>query len=739
MNKYIKVFYCWFIAFCFFGPVPVSGQVYKAASYALVKRVVPRAALHFEIEEIAAENNKDVFEIESVKNKIVLRGNNGVAIASALYYYLTEYCHCQVTWNGTNLNLPAKLPAPAEKVRKNTPYQYRYYLNYCTYNYSMSWWGWKRWEKEIDWMALHGIDMPLALTGQEYTWYKVYKSMGFTDEELKSFFCGPAYFSWFWMGNLDGWGGPLPLSWMTSHRDLQKKILERERELGMKPVLQSFTGHVPAAFSTRFPSSKLKKTNWNNGFADTFILDTEDPMFEVIGRKFLDEQTKLYGSDHLYSADTFNENEPPTDDPAYLSALSSRIYHAMVKVDPKAVWVMQGWLFYSDRKFWKTPQIKALLKAVPDDHMMILDLATEIEPVWKRTEAYYGKPWIWNMLHNFGGNIVMFGRMEGVAAGPALALRDTASGKLEGIGLTMEGIEQNPVLYELMTSNTWQNNPIDLDKWLQSYMLNRYGTINPHLAKAWRVLRTTVYTVPKEKSIRDGSESIITGRPTFDSLTVWTRTKLNYDRKDFLPAWDEMVQAIPGCENSDGFQYDMVDITRQALANYAGPLQKKWVKAYQDKNTADFTRYSNEYIGLISDMDALLATRKDFLLGPWLADARNCGTTLKEKTIYERNARDLITLWGDKNSPLHEYSCRQWSGLMNDFYKVRWEKFFRQVQVSLKDGKPLNVAAFDKSISEWEWKWVNAHKQFPVTTKGNSIIMAKQLYKKYRARMNAGL
>ena len=226
----------------------------------------------------------------------------------------------------------------------------------------MSWWDWDRWQKEIDWMALHGINMPLALTGQEYTWYRVYKDMGFSDEDLKGFFCGPAYFSWFWMGNLDGWGGPLPVSWMESHRDLQQKILQRERDLGMKPILPSFTGHVPASFQKHFPASKLKKTNWNNGFADTYILDTEDPLFAEIGRKFIEAQTKLYGTDHLYSADTFNENEPPTNDTTYLSALSARVYQAMSNADPKAIWVMQGWLFYSDRKFWKQPQIKALLE-----------------------------------------------------------------------------------------------------------------------------------------------------------------------------------------------------------------------------------------------------------------------------------------------------------------------------------------------------------------------------------------
>ncbi|MEO6521970.1 MAG: alpha-N-acetylglucosaminidase [Mucilaginibacter sp.] len=726
------------LMFCLiFGiAVKTSAQFNTQSSYALIKRVLPNHAQHFTVQKLANDTAKDAFEIESLKSKIILRGNNGVAVASALYYYLTQYCHCQITWNGTNLKLPRVLPVLTAKLHKTTPYEYRYYLNYCTYNYSMSWWDWKRWEKEIDWMALHGINMPLALTGQEYTWYEVYKSMGFTDTDLNSFFCGPAYFSWFWMGNLDGWGGPLPLSWMTTHRDLQKKILQRERELGMKPVLQSFTGHVPASFSTHFPSSKFKKTNWNNGFGDTYILDTEDPMFEEIGRKFLQVQTKLYGTDHLYSADTFNENEPPTDDPAYLSALSSRVYQAMSKADPKAIWVMQGWLFYSDRKFWKTPQIKALLESVPNDHMIILDLATEIEPVWKRTEAYYGKPWIWNMLHNFGGNIGMFGRIEEVAKGPALALHDAASGKMEGIGLTMEGIEQNPVLYELMTQNVWQNKTIDVDKWLQTYILNRYGNVNAHTIKAWQILKQTVYN---GKGIRDASESIITGRPTFDTATVWTKTKLNYQRKDLLPAWSQMIQAIPTCSKSDGFNYDLVDISRQILANYAGPLQKKWIKAYQDKNMADFKKYANQYLQLISDMDMLLATRKDFLLGPWLADARNCGTTLAEKAIYERNARDLITLWGDDNSPLHEYSCRQWSGLLNDFYKIRWQKFFAEASIALQNAKPMDMPAFNKALSEWEWQWVNTQKAYPVITHGNSIIIAQQLYKKYNGIIGAEL
>ncbi|HEV2482171.1 MAG TPA: alpha-N-acetylglucosaminidase [Puia sp.] len=739
----------------------------------LIHRILPARASAFIVEACPAAGN-DTFEVESSGGHIILRGNNGVAVASALYFYLTEYAHCQITWNGDNLALPPKLPTFPGTIRRTSPWRYRYYLNYCTFNYSMSWWDWDRWQREIDWMALHGINMPLAITGEEYTWYKVYHDMGFSDADLAAFFCGPAYFAWFWMGNLDGWGGPLPMHWMEEQRDLQKKILDRERSLGMTPVLPAFTGHVPPSFPAKFPSAHCKVTNWHNGFNDTYLLDASDPLFAAIGKKFLAAQTALFGTDHLYSADTFNENEPPSDDPAYLAGLSGKIYAGMRQADPDATWVMQGWLFYSDRKFWKAPQIKALLDAVPNDHMLLLDLAAEIEPIWKRTNAFYGKPWIWNMINNFGGNVNLFGRMDAAATGPAGALDDTASGKLKGIGLTMEGIATNPVLYELMLQNTWQPaapqasgstgqasagpnarqaTPIDLHTWLPSYIRNRYGFTTPGLEKAWDILHHTVYN---GKVIRDGAESIITGRPTLDSSTVWTRTQLNYAPGDLLPAWDLFVQAAsqyhgPAATAShpaqptatqpagaapahptEGFSFDLVDLTRQMLANYATVLQQRWVRSYRAHDTAAFRRQTADFLKLIDDLDTLLATQKDFLLGPWLADARRKGITPEEKALYERNARDLITLWGDAGSPLHEYANRQWSGLLKDFYKPRWEKFF----AFLAANPSPDLAAFDATIRKWEWAWVNEQKAFPTTPKGDPITTVKYLYRKYRKTMS---
>jgi alpha-N-acetylglucosaminidase len=700
----------------------------KDAVYGLIKRLLPeRVQDKFVVEIIAADKGHDVFELYARDNKIVLAGSNGLSVASALNYYLKNYAHCDISWNGSNLAIPDPLPAVPSKIRQTTPYTYRYYLNYCTFNYTMSWWDWNRWEKEIDWMALNGINMPLAITGQNIIWRRVYKSLGFTDKELESFFSGPAYFNWFWMGNLDGWGGPLPLSWMQSHEQLQKKIVTRQRELGMTPVLPAFTGHVPPSFKKRFPKALLKQTKWS-GFPQVSILDPEDPLFIEIGKRFIEEQTKTYGTDHLYSADTFNENKPPTNDSTYLGQMSAKVYQAMAAGDPHAKWIMQGWLFHFQSSFWKPTQIKALLNAVPDDRMILLDLWSENNPVWNKTEAYYGKPWVWCMLHNFGGNISMYGRMDEVAGTPASLLGKPQAGKLSGIGLTPEAIEQNPVMYALMLENVWRDQPVDLDSWLAGYARRRYGAENADATNAWMILKKTVYNAGKSNG---GPESIITGRPTFAARTVCTNPTKGYRSGDLVPAWELMIKAGDQLSGSAGFRYDLVDLTRQVLANYADTLQRDFAKAYEQKDKAQFTRLFNRFTKVMNDMETLLATQPDFLLGRWLQDAVTWGTTATEKKLYEKNARNLITLWGDRNSGLHEYACKQWSGMLKDFYLPRWQRFYTDAIAALDSNQPFDQKAFEEKMKTWEWAWVNKQQAYPTKPSGDPVKTAKSLFQEY--------
>lgn len=701
----------------------------KKATEELVNRVTGGRADEFSVViSPDQKDGKDWFLYHARDGRVVLEGNNGVSVASALGHYLKTHCGWHLSWCGSQQTLPQQLPLPDEKYEAVSPYKYRYYLNYCTFNYSMSWWDFERWQQEIDFMALNGINMPLALTGQNSVWQRVYRRLGFTDKELEGFFSGPAYFNWFWMGNLDGWGGPLPQSFMDDHEKLQKQILHAERSLGMTPVLPAFTGHVPPTFEQKFPEAKVRKTEWVN-FPEVSILDPEEELFTEIGKMFIQEQTALYGTDHFYSADTFNENTPPTNDSTYLAQMSAKVYSAMSDVDPDAVWVMQGWLFYHEREFWGEDQIKALLGAVPDENMLILDLWSERHPVWNRTEAYYGKPWVWCMLHNFGQNINMSGNLTSVANDPANALNDPSARNMAGIGLTMEGIGQNPMVYAMMLENIWRDRPVDKDEFLRDYLSQRYGCCNETAFAAWQTLMASVY----ENTVNNGGqESIITGRPSFKvNPGGTTNTKSHYDKADLITAWKMLVSCAGIHEESDGFRYDLVDVTRQVLADYASILQQKAASRYQAGDVEGFKAASEEFLGLIDDMDKLLGTRSEFLLGRWLDDARSIGHTDQEKDLYEHNARNQITLWGNRDCRIRDYACKHWNGMMAGFYRPRWERFFDTVSAAMEQGVPFDEAAFIEASKDWEWEWTLGHEKYPNQPVGSEIEECLRIWDKY--------
>lgn len=139
--------------------------VVKAASpiEGLLERIDKGASRKFMIEQV--KSPVDFFELDQKGDKVVIRGNNYVSIATGLNWYLKYHVGIHLSWNGMQAELPEVLPAVKQKERHETDMKYRYDFNYCTFSYTMAFWDWTRWEKEIDWMALHGINLPLAMVG----------------------------------------------------------------------------------------------------------------------------------------------------------------------------------------------------------------------------------------------------------------------------------------------------------------------------------------------------------------------------------------------------------------------------------------------------------------------------------------------------------------------------------------------------------------------------------------------
>lgn len=229
------------------------------AARSLAERIVPQVADRFRFALIGDSAGHDVFEIEMEHDRVAVRGNSANAMAVGLNHYLKYYCRTSVSWYADDpVELPAELPRVPGKVRRTSRAEHRFFLNYCTFGYTMPWWQWRDWERLIDWMALNGVNMPLAITGQESVWLRVWTRLGLPADTVRAYFTGPAHLPWHRMTNFDHFQGPLPDSYLNHQEQLQKQIVARERELGMTPVLPALPDTCPRRWCGSTPKRKSR-------------------------------------------------------------------------------------------------------------------------------------------------------------------------------------------------------------------------------------------------------------------------------------------------------------------------------------------------------------------------------------------------------------------------------------------------------------------------------------------------
>ena len=693
------------------------------AAYELAERVTGKAGA-FVFETLPADSC-DYFTLRQEGRKVAIGGNNANSMAVGLNYYLRYCCGVNIGWFGWDKSkLPDILPVIAEPVRRNARVKSRFFLNYCTYGYTMPWWKWEQWEHFIDWMALNGINMPLAITGQESVWYRVWTELGLGDEEVRSYFTGPAHLPWHRMLNIDRWGGPLPASWLEGQEALQKKIVRRERELNMRPVLPAFAGHVPPELSRVYPEAKIEMMSDWAGFAEEdrpWFLDPEDSLFPVIQRKFMDKQTDLYGTDHIYGIDIFNEMIPKSWDPDYLGRVSKGVYESLASVDPDAIWLQMTWLFYNERKYWfegdSDERVKAFLTSYPAERSVLLDYYCERMEVWRNTESYYGIPFIWCYLGNFGGNTFLAGDIHDISERLEKALAE-AGPNLQGIGSTLEGFDCNPFLYQFLFEKAWDfPEHGNLDAYAAALSRLRCGTDSEKARMAWKTLFDKIYV---QRSV-PGHSPIMNLRPSFGrSSSYHSSVRFNYENDVLREVIEELLESGG---SGPAYEFDLVNLTRQWLSNGFEQKFALYKEAYTNCDKEALSRLENELLGIFDTMDSLLASQPYFLVGKWIEDARSWGSTTEESDYFETNARNLLTSWGDRGNLLTDYADRSWAGLTGSYYKGRWELFFAAVDEAVGAGEKLEgerEEALLDAMKDFEYEWWSARPgTFPSVPTGN--------------------
>lgn len=711
---------------------------------ALAERVVPSAADHFEWRVLPAKGG-DRWELSAEGDKIVIAGNSAASMAVGLNHYLKYYCLTEVSWYAADpVMLPEVLPTVEKPVSAKARVKERFFLNYCTWGYTMPWWGWNDWERLIDWMALNGVNLPLAITGQESVWYKVWSQLGLTDEEIRGYFTGPAHLPWHRMQNIDHWQGPLPMGWLEGQEELQKKIVARERELGMRPVLPAFAGHVPAALARVMPEAKITKLKHWSDFPDDYacsFLDPMDPAYTKIQKLFLDIQKETYGTDHVYGIDLFNELTPPSWEPEYLARVSRQVYESLRKADRKAVWLQMGWLFYYQRKHWTPERVEAYLTAPPAKNQLMLDYFCEFYEVWPTVESFYGTPFIWCYLGNFGGNSPLTGNIKEINRRFENTLAN-AGPNVSGIGSTLEGFDYNPFVYEYVFEKAWtteqHNNP---EEWVNTMADQRVGFVDENARKAWQILAEGVY------NNEDYGKHTHVGNPKHRHPFLVTPPMANYswnetmatDQRTLVSALEYLLKVE---SDRPSHRFDVVNITRELLTNTFAISLARFSTAKQKGDIEAMTKEENRMCEIFADLDRLMATNQTFMLDKWLQDARAFGTTEEEKDYYESNARSLVTAWGVEGSRLNDYARRCQSGLITSYYGERWELYFHEVKSAVLTGGKYTAddhntfrAISDKFETRW---WTDRIDTFEAKPTGGELEVAREMFAKYRHAPQSG-
>ena len=584
--------------------------------------------------------------------------------------YLREKANIHISWEHHQLNLPSRLPSVDHYLQVEPPDLIRFYQNPCLYGYTFAFWSWDQdWSSHLDWMAFNGLNLALASSGQEQIWLRTYESLGLSANFTQKYFTAKAFLPWNRMGNIRSWAGPLRPETMQQDVDLQHKILERMLSLGITPVVPAFNGIVPSEMMDLFPNEVFWPLrtwgHFSKEYSGLHYLMPNSELFRLIQKRFHHYYVEEYGEvSHFYAFDTFNEMSPPTGNLDFIQRYGRNTIDSLLDVDEKAVWVMQGWMFRND-SFWTYERAKALLEALPVSNTLVIDTASTSDEQFSRLDSYFGRPFVFCMLQNYGGINSLYGESEIINSLPYAARSEQSS--LVGMGLTPEGLHNSYVMYELMMETFKRKAAIeDLSAWFADYSVRRYGFESFQLQRAWQVLGSSIYNCcsslkpSPERPFRFHGKTTFTTFPHVDNIK--NRDAKWFSVQDVFKAWTLMIfGASMKTHKSDALRYDVIEVTREALDLILDAQYDMILNKYKYNYT--FDEEVDIFLAVGYDLEKLMGCDSNFLLGTWLQKAKDISQSDEELDQNEFSARNVISLWGPDGNIL-DYARRYYDGLI---------------------------------------------------------------------------
>ncbi|MFJ9853096.1 alpha-N-acetylglucosaminidase [Streptomyces sp. NPDC101150] len=692
-----------------------------AAARAALERLLPDHADQFHLVRLTADGgggdgDGDRFRVDGTTGRITVAGTGPATLLTGVHWYLKYTCRAHLSWAGDQPALPARLPAPTAPLERATSLPHRFALNDTHDGYTAPYADWARWERLIDVLALHGVNEVLVTPGAEAVYHRVLTEFGYSDTEARTWLPAPSHQPWWLLQNMSAYGGPTSPELIAKRAELGRRITARLRALGMHPVLPGYFGTVPDGFAARNPGARTVPQGTWSGLKRPDWLDPRTDAFAEVAAAFYRHQHQLLGPADHFKMDLLHEGGDPGDVPVADAARA--VEKALRTARPGATWVILGWQ--------ENPR-RDLLDAVDHDRMLIVDGLSDLDEVTDRERDWGGVPYAFGSIPNFGGRTTI-GAKTHMWAKRFTAWRDKEGSRLAGTAYMPEAAERDPAAFELFSELAWCKSPVDRTAWFERYADLRYGARDDHARAAFAALRTGAYAIDSA----DGRphDSVFAARPDLAarSGTRYATHTPAFDPAGFDVAFAALLKVRPQLREGDAYRHDLTDVARQALANRSWQLIGQLQDAYRRKDLPTFRALARLWLELMRHSEEVTGAHRNFLLGPWLADARAMASDDAERARLEHSARALITTWADRATAdgggLANYANRDWHGLIGDVHLPQWQAYLNELEDALAADRPPR--SFDWYAMEE--RWTHRRNDYPLRPTADAHRTARRVH-----------
>jgi alpha-N-acetylglucosaminidase len=663
--------------------------------------VVDPAVRHAEAYTVQSHN-------DAGNRNVVFLGGTGIATLYAVHHYLEKYCGAGFFFDGVQIPRCDRVPVENIGIATRPRFSERLCMNLTLYWYATPWWEWEDWKKYVDWTVRNRYNI-LSLwdtPGEDLAWQRTWTKFGVHISD--SSYSGPPY--GIFTPIKYGVRPPSTAAWRDGQSELNRKIIDYARSLGMRTVAPAVPGIVPPEFASVFPQARTFPVSWSI-FPKQTYLHPSDMLYHDVGKAFLEEYLSLSGTDHLYWLENYLECEvegPKELQEEIRREIAGANFQIVNEIDSKGVGILSGWPYsFSRLAFAWTPQlVREHLDRVPAERVRVMDQAGDSMPLFRQMDYFFGRPWHFGVIHSSGGATHLHGDMPLLARQFNEATRGEQSKRCVGFSSTEETIGHNHFYFQFLAELAWSPAQVDIRSFTARYARARYGEVEaPRMKGVLEELMASVYG-PKAAS----------GRGPLTQPLYWHRLAgdtILFNEGDVRPmfiahlrrALELAIEAKQALTDNPLYLHDLNDIARQYLSEIFNAQAVYLNRAYSRLDLCAFDQGAVVLETSLARIEALLSCDDYYWLSPIIEKAKRLPGAPADA---DRRTREILTLWVAGNDVLLDYACRDYYEMVQGYYRPRVHAYIQRMRQRLQFGqlRYYRVAELSEEYSTIERRWV---------------------------------